>query len=138
VTFSEATTIAAKLIEQYPNMDKNAGPGFLSSLAELLTIYPREVALAAAGAKDGIASKHEWLSLAVVAKWCSKKADPLHEQAARELREHRQLETRVESRRNPIIGMTWKQMEDWHRENNKPCRPAGAFEKGSYLGESAP
>ena len=69
---SEAITIAARIISQFPNVEK-AADGFTHALALVLADYSPQIAYACADPKLGIASEREFLSISAIVAWCERR-----------------------------------------------------------------
>jgi hypothetical protein len=92
---SEATTLAADILSQFPNM-RTAADGFTGSLAAVLADYPRQVAIKCANPRHGIARETQFLSIAAVVAWCERQTEPMRQDVSREQRVKAQLEARDE------------------------------------------
>src|SRR5262245_22604999 len=94
LTPSEAIEAAGKMIRGYPQA-KDAPKSYIGAMADLLTRYPRSVALACVDLATGVASETRYMPTpSEVIGWCERKARPLHEEAAREDRVREQLAAR--------------------------------------------
>jgi hypothetical protein len=80
----EAIDQATKLLENYPG--KLCSPQFRVMLAEVLSAFPREVAIAAASPVNGVVREvTEFIpTTGQVANWCKREAEFLYRQAERD------------------------------------------------------
>lgn len=95
LTFSEATEIAATILDQFPHV-KSSPDGFIGSIAQIATQYPRQVMIECANPVRGVARDCEFLSIANLIAWLEKKTQPLREDADRTMRVEKQLAAREE------------------------------------------
>lgn len=91
---SEATSLAADLLEQFPHT--KAGDGFIGALAAVLLQYPRQASQECADPLRGIARSAEFLTISALVAWLEKRTEPLRQQVAREQRVAEQLRARDE------------------------------------------
>ena len=116
--------------------DKN----YIANFANILTRYPRSVAIKCAHPIDGVVKETQFLPTpADVIDWCEKAARPLREAAAREARIEAQLKARDEwhsaARPQPARQeINYQQFLDHCKRTGQNPRPIGAFEPGGYLG----
>ena len=85
MSFSEVTEIAAALLDQFPN-SKNSADGFIGSIAQIFTQYPRQIILKCSDPLHGVAAEHEFLSIASLIAWLEKATEPMRANVAREQR----------------------------------------------------
>lgn len=110
--FSEATDLAANLLEQFPN-SKNFGDGFIGSIASIFTQYPRQVVTKCADPLRGIASKREFLTIAGLVAWLEEETEPLRSSLARELRIAEQFRALDEWKNQEISPQLKAKAEAW-------------------------
>lgn len=117
-----------------------ADRNYIANFANILTRYPRSVAIKCAHPIDGVVKETQFLPTpADVIEWCEKAARPLREGAAREARIDAQLKAREEwnaaARAVPAHKeITYKEHLEMAARGETNPRPIGAFEPGGYLG----
>lgn len=139
LTFSEATLLAAALLDQFPNA-KNSPDGFIGGIAQVLATYPRSVVSGVTNPVHGIPSDHEFLSVAALVAWCEKKTEPMRAEGDYEIRVKKQLKERADweakarAMRPPEGLITYGKHLELAAKKVTKERPIGASEKGGYLG----
>ena len=118
-----------------------ADQNYIANFANILTRYPRSVAIKCAHPIDGVVKETQFLPTpADVIDWCEKAARPLREAAAREARIEAQLKARDEweasARPQPTRAkqITYGEHLELVAKGETKLRPIGAFEPGGYLG----
>jgi len=122
LTPSEAIEAAGQMISGYPQA-KDAPKSYIGAVADLLTRYPRAVALQCADRFDGVPRETKFLPTpAEIIAYCERKVRPLYEDAEREDRIAKQLAERErwlnpdradeETTRRKAIADTWLKRED--------------------------
>ena len=117
-----------------------ADQNYIANFANILTRYPRSVAIKCAHPIDGAVKETQFLPTpADVIDWCEKASRPLREAAAREARIEAQLKAREEwnaaARAVPARKeITYKEHLELAAQGKTKVRPIGAFEPGGYLG----
>ena len=136
---SEAFEAVGSMLTGYAHKGQ-ADQNYIANFANILTRYPRAVAIKCAHPIDGVVKETQFLPTpADVIDWCEKAARPLREAAAREARIEVQLKAREEwlasARPQPVRKeITYGEfLAHCERTGAKP-RPIGAFEPGGYLG----
>ena len=117
-----------------------ADQNYIANFANILTRYPRPVAIKCAHPIDGVVKETQFLPTpADVIEWCERACRPLREEAAREARIDAQLKAREEwnaaARPVPVRKeITYKEHLELAAQGKTKVRPIGAFEPGGYLG----
>ena len=111
-----------------------AGTSYIGAIAQLLTQYPRSVALACADPKKGVAASTRFLPTpGDIVPWCEGACESLYENAAREDRVTEQLRARDEwnAKARPLSTDGWITYDDFLAlvaDGKTNPRPIGRFE----------
>lgn len=136
---SEAFEAVGSMLTGYAHKGQ-ADQNYIANFANILTRYPRSVAIKCAHPIDGAVKETQFLPTpADVIDWCEKASRPLREAAAREARIEAQLKAREEwnaaARAVPARKeITYKEHLELAAQGKTKVRPIGAFEPGGYLG----
>lgn len=102
LSVSEAIEVVRAIIEKYPHGGKDAGRGYIGSLAAILGSYPRSISVRAPDPLRGVVAECDFLPTpSRLLKWCEAAVAPLREDAEREMKLARQLEERAQREAEP-------------------------------------
>ena len=138
MTYSEAMGAVAGIVSCYPNSGRDVGGGYLGAIANVLTGYPRQVVVACADPKRGIARTAKFLpNVAELVAWCENETRPLRDQVHREqlieqLAREREEEAKTQApqtHREKHVAAMKEKYGDWNNGWKKPSEIAREAEE---------
>ena len=142
MTFSEAMEAAGRIVDAFPNGGRDATKSYIGALAEILSSYPRQVALACSSIRGVVRQCHFLPTVADLVAWCEDETEPLRRQHDREVRvaelsNEREKEA-IERPRRLTIEELKQKYGDWHTgESAESSRETARRKLIAQIGQDA-